>query len=297
MFKVVTPPTTEPLTLAEVKRHLKIYDDGINDAQTETITTRAANVGTVTGTSVDVLGASATVYVNVGVISFGGKLDVEIQHSDDNISFSVWESIPQMLISGSYSKLYEGGKRYIKAVASVTVNSITFGANVQTISGDPTDDVEIADLITRAREQAEEYSRQAFAVQTIEFYLKNYPSKNYIEIPMPPLQSVTSLKTYDRAGNATTESGYIVDIDSVPGKIVLEYGKSWPTGADYPVNPIRIRAVVGYSTLPQKLKRILLYHIGLLDKYRDVAIPEAEQKALEQMYNSYRVSWHGGSEL
>lgn len=297
MFKVVTPPTSEPLTLAEVKRHLRIYDDGFNDAQTETITTRAANVGTVVGTSVDILGVAATLYVNVGEISFGGKLDVAIHHSEDDVTFAAWESLAQISTTGSYSKIYEGGKRYIKAIAEITVNSVTFEANVQTLAGDPTDDIELSDIITRAREQGEEYCRRAFATQTIEFYLKSYPKINNIEIPFPPLQSVTYLKTFNRYGASTTESGYIVDADSVPGKIVLEYGKSWPIGADYPVNPIRIQAVVGYSTLPQKLKSILLYHVGLLYKYRDAAIPEAEQKTLEQMYNFYRVSWHGGSEI
>lgn len=299
MLKVITPVSTEPITLAELKRHLRIYDDGYNDTQSETITTRYASIGTITGDSVDVLGSSATMFVNLGTVASGGKLDVVLHESDDNVTFTAWSSgtFTQISATGQASKLYTGGKRYIKAIATVTTNNITFGVNVQIIAGDPTDDIELSNIITRAREQGEEYCRRALAPQTLEYALDTFPECNFINIPRPPLTSVTSVKTLDSDGTETTLSlttQYLVDTDNVPGKIVLPYGVSWPTGADYPINPIRIRYVAGYTTLPQKLKNILLFHCGLLYKYRDMAIPTDEQKSLERMYDFYRVSWFGG---
>jgi uncharacterized phiE125 gp8 family phage protein len=299
--KVITPVSTEPITLAELKRHLRIYDDGYNDTQSETITTRYAGPGTITGDSVDVLGASATMFVNVGAIASGGKLDVAIHHSDDNVTFTAWSSgtFTQISAIGQASKLYTGGKRYIKAIATVSTNNVTFGVNVQIIAGDPTDDTELSNMITRAREQGEEYCRLAFAPQTLEQHLDVFPDKNFINVSMPPLTSVTSVKILSSTGVETTlavTTQYLVDTDSTPGRILLPYGGTWPSGADYPVNPIRIRYVAGYTTLPQALKNILLYHCGLLYKYRDVAMPENEYKSLLRMYDFYRVSWFGGGE-
>jgi uncharacterized phiE125 gp8 family phage protein len=298
-LKVNTAVTTEPITLAEVKRHLRIYDDGYNDTQSETITTRAVGASVVTGTSVDIQGCEATVWVNVGVVAAGGKLDVVIHESDDNNTFTAWSggTFTQISAAGSVSKSYTGGKRYIKAIATITVNTITFGANVQMLAGDPVVDAELSSMITRAREEAEEMTRLAFAPQTLEYALDSFPSGNYIELPRPPLASVTTVKTYDSDGTPTTLTAatqYLVDADSTPGRIALPYAGTGPSGADYPINPIRIVYVAGYTTLPQRLKNILLYHVGLLYKYRDTAILEGDRKTLEGMYNFYRVSWFGG---
>jgi len=298
-LKTITPVATEPLTLTEVKRHLRIYDDGYNDTQSETITTRAIGASVVTGSSIDILGCDATVFVNVGIVAAGGLLDVVLHESDDNNTFTLWSggTFTQISAAGVASKLYTGGKRYIKAIATITVNTITFGINVQIIAGDPVADAELSNMITRARGEGEEVTRLAFAPQTLEKSLDYFPCKNYIELPRPPLASVTSVKTYDYAGVETTltvTTQYLADVDSTPGRVVLSYSGSWPSGADYPINPIKIRYVTGYTTLPQKLKNILLYHVGLLYKYRDAAVPDLEQKALERMYNFYRVSWFGG---
>ena len=298
-FRVITPVAAEPITLTEVKRHLRIYDDGYDDTQEESITTRAVGASVVTGDSVDIQGANATMWVNVGTVAAGGLIDVVIHESDDDITFTAWSdgTFAQISASSSVSKQYTGGKRYIKAIATITVNTVTFGVNVQILAGDPVTDEELSDMITRAREEAEETTRQSFAPQTLEHSLGAFPPVNFIDLARPPLTSVTTVRTYDKDGAATTlteNTDYLVDADNSTGRIVLPYGVSWATGADYPIRPIRITYVAGYTTLPQKLKTILLYHVGLLAKYRDIAIPEHERKSLEQMYNKYRMSWFGG---
>jgi uncharacterized phiE125 gp8 family phage protein len=295
-LKTITPVSTEPITLTELKRHLRIYDDGYNDTQSETIATTSTGINIITGNSVDILGCSATFWVNVGSVAIGGILGVEIHHSDDNITFSKWYDFADITTLGQYSKEYTGGKRYVLAKAEIAFNTVVFGINVQVLSGDPVVDAELSNIITRAREEAEEITRLALAPQTLDYGLDEFPSKNYINLPRPPLTSVTSVDTYDSDGTKTTlavTTQYLVDADSTPGRIVLPYGGTWPSGADYPINPIRIRYVSGYTTLPQKLKNILLYHCGLLHKYRDMSIPEADRKSLENMYNFYRVSWFG----
>lgn len=292
-LKIITPVVTEPLTITEVKRHIRIYEDGYDSTQVDTITSRVATIGAITGTTVDVQGSSATMYINIGSVSAGGKLDVILQHSDDDVTYTTYEAFTQISQAGASSKIYEGEKRYIRAYATVTVNSVTFSANVDILTGDPADDAELSDIITRAREHAEEYTRLSFAPVTLEMALDSFPSENYINIRHSPLTSVTSVKTLDSGGIETTHSNYIVDSDSMPGRVVLKYGEVWPSGADYPVNPIRIRYVAGYTTLPQRLKQILLYHVNLLYDYRE-GIPEDKLSQLHRMYDFYRLSWFGG---
>ena len=301
-FKVSTAVTTEPITLAEVKTHLRIYDDGYNDSQVETITTQTAGASVVTGTAVDILGCRATVWVNAGVVAAGGKLDVVIYECDTLAgAYTAWSggTFTQIVAAGQASKEYTGGKRYIKAVATITVANITFGVNVQTLAGDPVSDSELLSLITRAREEAEERTRLALAPQTLEMGLDSFPNANYINLKRPPLVSVTSFDVYDEDGTKITQTlntDYLVDTDSVPGRLVLPYSGQWSNDAEYPVNPIRIKYVAGYTTLPARIKTALLLHIGLLYKYRDIPIPKQELDLLERQYNAFRVVFFGGEQ-
>lgn len=162
-----------------------------------------------------------------------------------------------------------------------------------------TEDDFIADLITAAREYGEDYTGHAFATQTWDYYLPDFPHVDYIDLPLTPLQSVTSVKYKDSAGSETTmtvTTQYIVDADSQPGKIFLPYGKSWPSFTPYPHNAVTVRMVCGYSgvvpyVIPQNYKQAMLLHVGLMNKYRDTDIPEAAAKTVHNLYNLRRVRW------
>lgn len=186
---------------------------------------------------------------------------------------------------------------YLKTITAPTVEPITL-IEVKRhlrIYDDTSFDTELTAMITRAREYAEENIRRALAPQTLEYGIDDFPSEEYLNLPMPPLNTITSVKTLDRYGNETTLTAttqYLVDVDQTPGRIVLPYSVAWPTNADYPVNPIKIRYTAGYTTLPEKLKMILLYHIGLMWCYKE-DIPQTEQVALDRMYSFWRVRWWG----
>lgn len=296
-LNTITEVSTEPITLAEVKRHLNIYDDGYDDTQEVLISARAQVVSVVTGSSIDVQGAESKVYINVSDVGVGGTLSAVIEESDDDNTFTNYYTFDDITSASNNSKLYEGGKRYIRLKVTVTVDTVTYSADATVLVGDPISDTYLSSLISRARDEAEEITRLSFAPQTLEIGLDEFPKDDFIRLPKGPLTGVSSVKTKDSAGSETTlteNTNYIVDTDQIPGRIVLPYNGLWPTNADYPVNPIKIRYVAGYTTLPQKLKNILLLHIGLLDKHRDNPIPEKERKELFSMYNFYRVNWFGG---
>jgi hypothetical protein len=115
-----------------------------------------------------------------------------------------------------------------------------------------TEDTLIGSLIKAARQACEAYTGRAFITQTWEYNLDQFPSTraadsdwdgvregpvsslfsplDYIDLPVAPLISVGSLKTYADDGTATTMTAtdYIVDVRRVPGRITLARGASWP---------------------------------------------------------------------
>lgn len=111
------------------------------------------------------------------------------------------------------------------------------------------DDTLIDSLIASARDTIEKLARRALITQTWRLSLDNWPDGDAIELPRPPLQSVSSITYTESDGTVNTwdTSGYIVDTDSEPGRVVLAYGESWPSVTLYPAAAIKITFVAGYG--------------------------------------------------
>ena len=146
------------------------------------------------------------------------------------------------------------------------------------------DDALVTALIMAAREHVERYTSRAFITQTFDFYrdqfpgTKPYPSTPIIEIPRPPLQSITSLKFTDTAGTIHTwtasgtdllnEQGAVnahIDTINEPGRIVLAYSQIWPNQVLKTALAIRIRCVAGYgddTAVPQAAVAAMKLLIG-----------------------------------
>lgn len=69
-----------------------------------------------------------------------------------------------------------------------------------------------------------------------------------LDLSQWPLQSVSSIKTYDLSNVESTfdAANYVVDTASRPGRVCLKASSSWPTGLRYHRGAI-IRYVAGYS--------------------------------------------------
>jgi uncharacterized phiE125 gp8 family phage protein len=130
------------------------------------------------------------------------------------------------------------------------------------------DDNLITALIQAAREVAEAISRRALITQTWKLILDEFPATDEIVIPLPPLQSVASVTYKDQDGSSSTFSSgdYIVSTDTEPGKVVLGYGKSWPSTTLYPTGAVTVQFTAGFgdasTDVPEKYRQAMLLLIG-----------------------------------
>jgi hypothetical protein len=81
-----------------------------------------------------------------------------------------------------------------------------------------------------------------------------------IHVPLPPLQSVTSVTYTDDAGDSQTLSTSLYRVlNQGFGKamVVPVYGEIWPTTRDEP-QTVTVRFVAGYDTVPEAIQNALL---------------------------------------
>lgn len=160
------------------------------------------------------------------------------------------------------------------------------------------DDALITAHIVSAREEIERLTGMALITQTLELVLPEWPCSDRVELPRPPLTSVTSVKYKDYTGSETTwdSANYIVGVDSVPGVLGLAWNAVWPSVVLYPVEPIRIRYVAGFASaaaVPQSLKQAMLLLIGHWYENREAGGDTVGEKSgiafgVERLINSYR---------
>jgi uncharacterized phiE125 gp8 family phage protein len=133
------------------------------------------------------------------------------------------------------------------------------------------DDVYIASLIKAATQWAELYQGRSFVTRTITLERDRF--SNVMELPAPPLITVTSIKYIDSDGTQQTLSADIYDVDtkSEPGRITLAYNQSWPVIRG-DVNGIEIIYTAGYGAagdVPEMVKSAIKLIVGHLYENRE----------------------------
>jgi len=137
------------------------------------------------------------------------------------------------------------------------------------------DDSLVTSLIKAARQHIDGKDgllSRALITQTWELQLDEFPVSE-IRIPLPPLQSVSSVKYNDLAGIEQTvlSTDYVVDTVTPPGWVLLVTGKSWPETMETP-NAVRVRFVAGYgdaAAVPEPIKAAMKLLIGHLYENRE----------------------------
>lgn len=124
-------------------------------------------------------------------------------------------------------------------------------------------------LISAVRADTEDFLNRALITQTWKFLMDAWPEVNYIELPKPPLQSVSAVVvvTDDPIPTVT----YFTDTVSKRGKIILTAGTSWPSVTLSPMNPIQIEFICGYGSLAENIppRIIQAILIGVADLYEN----------------------------
>lgn len=170
------------------------------------------------------------------------------------------------------------------------------------------DDALITALIAAARARAEWHTGRAFITQAWKLWLDAWPgacassglpprlsatAPSAIEIPLPPLQTVSSITTYAMDDSATVMSAslYQVDKASAPARVALKIGVSPPVNLRG-LNAIAIAFTTGYgddaSDVPDAIRRAILMIVADLYANRGDAAMETSATALATLM-PYRI--------
>ena len=263
---LVTPPAIEPVSLQDMKNHLRLdsgsFTDNLTTVQSLAYGSKAVqnNYTVHVGTGIDVLGKQAVAILHAGTNGATGTNDTRIEESDQLATgYTAWTGgafaqITAANDNADYKLAYTGSKQYIRTASKILLAACEFGTSIETYSSDTTEDDLLTALITAARQQVEAITQRALITQTWDLFLDEFPDyderKPYIALPFGNLQSVTSVAYTDSDGTVTTmdvTDDYLVNANSEPGRICLPYGASWPSFTAHPVNPIAIRYTAGYG--------------------------------------------------
>lgn len=151
------------------------------------------------------------------------------------------------------------------------------------------DDTLIDGYIAAARAWVTAESWRALMPTEYELTLDSFPAGREMELPYPPLQSVTWVKYTTAAGVLTTfdSANYVTDPYSAPGRLRLVANASWPTGDFRAAGAVAVRYIAGSvaallvgassapdiaaarAAVPAPLKSALLLLVGHLYENRE----------------------------
>ena len=274
-----TAPVLEPILLSELKLHLRkdseTFDGNLTLTQSLAYGSKAIanNYTTHVGTGVDVLGKQAEVLLHCGTNAATGTNDTRIEESDQLATgYTAWTGgaftqVTTANDNADYKLPYTGAKQYIRTASKVLLAACEFGTSILVNAATTAEDSALERLRIGARREAEQRTWRALLTQTWYYYLSEFPpDKDFIEIPLGNLQSVTSIKYKDSDGTETTmtvTTDYLVETNGDGyGRIVLPYGESWPTDVLHPSNPITIEFVCGWTTaasIPEDIVTAILF--------------------------------------
>lgn len=134
----------------------------------------------------------------------------------------------------------------------VTVDEMKAHSHIDTDASDG----EITTFIAAATGDTETFLRRQLMTATYVLTLDRFPYEDYIDLPRPPLQSVTHIKYYDTSNTQQTlsVSNYEVDLSTEPGRIYIDRSTLWPT-TYWRRNAVEIEFIAGYEDVPEMIKQ------------------------------------------
>ena len=158
---------------------------------------------------------------------------------------------------------------HITLVTPPATEPITLDEAKEHLRVDVTDEDDyIEGLIRAARQYAETtFTHRAFIEQELRLTLNRWPVDRYLELPRPPLISVTSITYTDEDGTADTlTAGTDYLVDTAANRLVLRNGVYWPTVTLQESGAISIVYLAGYgdraSDVPEEIRHALKILVG-----------------------------------
>jgi hypothetical protein len=180
---------------------------------------------------------------------------------------------------------------------------------------DDSDDSTLSQLISAARQAAEEYLRRSLISQVwlltldlsgndlarglgdgiydlpVTALYGDLPRR--IDLPKGPPQSITSVVTYDLTNAASTYDPANYRLDRAGSRLILNFGAIWPAGVR-PGAGCEITYVAGYgdqpSSVPQAIRTGILIHAASLYEQRGMCDDAMEiPPGAKKLYSPYRI--------
>lgn len=248
-LSLYSPPATEPVTLAEAKVQLRIEDSDATVPQNMYAETPNETPNSV----LKVFTVDYAVTAGTHPLVF---IDSDFQTEGVDYTFSgVTFTFTDAPATGSAIRIW------YKSDLVTTTSEDTF----------------IETLVKAAREWCERFQNRSYITQTWRLYLDDFPDDDYIELPKPPLVTVSSVTYYDTANALQTlaVAQYVVDAIDEPGTISLAYGCSWPSTYAQR-NVVIVEYVAGYgaaSAVSLRVKQAILMLVSHWYENREPVFP------------------------
>lgn len=173
-----------------------------------------------------------------------------------------------------------------------------------------TDDAIINDFIDIATEAAKQYLGRSVMTETLELTLDRFGAGvdeldrlgsgvhnttrqavmsygNEIDLPFPPVQSITSIKTFSTDNSESTFSSSYYQLDETGGRVYLNQGSTWPTSLR-DREAVKVRYIAGYGSAPQDvplpIKQAIRQHVSYMYECRQSCELPPSCKALLEPY-------------
>lgn len=180
---------------------------------------------------------------------------------------------------------------------------------------DNEDEIYVRSLIASATEYVTEYTQRSLVSRTINLAIDGVPEidlplregfydgadisirEKKITLPFGNVVSVTDVKYYDENDNESVfdSSNYYIDNFSVPARLVLRNGSSWPSSLRE-VNGIVITYISGYGNnpkqVPEQIRLAIMQYIAFMYEHRgdfERSPPPKLPEAISVLLQPYRI--------
>ena len=160
-------------------------------------------------------------------------------------------------------------------------------AHLRVTHGD--DDTYISALIKTARQSVEAQTGLGLIAQGWSVFLDDWPMNGVIELPLAPVLDIADIKVYgdDDTAALIDPSHYYEDKVSRPARVILRGSRSWVKPGRV-ANGIEILLTIGFASVPEPLREVLLQLVGLWYEKRGDEAADEKPLHFAQLIQPYR---------